>query len=164
MEGNTKGDETVGDECEEYEYEMGQGVTTPKGVRMMDLDAYRDIAPKNADTHLLEVQQWFQNVLELPLYFDAFVSNGYETMQIIKEISSKQELTEIGVSSEHQMIILQQIETWKYENIVVENNKSEGDYWDDRAEKEVNVTQDNTQVVLKISELTSPIKDRGDAP
>eukprot|EP01083_Nonionella_stella_P011764 33381_1 len=56
------------------------------------------------------VKQWLENTVELSQYVDAFISNGYESMQIIVEIQDISELAEIGiVSKQHQTKIKEEI-------------------------------------------------------
>ena len=46
------------------------------------------------------VRMWLEDTVELPQYYPVFVQNGYESMDIIKEISNAEELKEIGVGIE----------------------------------------------------------------
>eukprot|EP01084_Bolivina_argentea_P113310 201975_1 len=57
----------------------------------------------------LKIQKWL-SLIKLPQYFDAFISNGYESLNFIKEISNKTELFEIGVELKgHQTKLLAEI-------------------------------------------------------
>eukprot|EP01083_Nonionella_stella_P238586 835957_1 len=63
---------------------------------------------------MLEVQTWLHKEVELHQYLDVLITNGYESMQIIKDISNKAELEEIGIESkQHQMILMEEIQKWK---------------------------------------------------
>eukprot|EP01083_Nonionella_stella_P176709 618982_1 len=62
----------------------------------------------------LELQTWLQNEVGLSQYLEVLVSNGYESMQIVKDISNSTELKDIGIESkQHQMIIMEEIHKWK---------------------------------------------------
>eukprot|EP01083_Nonionella_stella_P192645 711997_1 len=56
-------------------------------------DAYDN---KKIIPNILEMQTWLQDEVKLPQYFDVLVKNGYESMDIIKEISHVSELKDIG--------------------------------------------------------------------
>jgi len=80
---------------------------------------------KNTDA----VKQWLLNEVKLPQYEQAFISNGYETMEIVKEIRSEDQLQEIGIESQqHQHIILSKIHVLRGEDSVhlAEKQLSEG--------------------------------------
>ena len=53
-----------------------------------------------------KVKQWLNN-LDLNQYYDIFVENGYESMQYLEDIQSKNDLIDINITSElHQYRIL----------------------------------------------------------
>ena len=59
-----------------------------------------------------ELKYWLSNIVELPDYYDLFIQNGYETLELVKEIEDKQKLRDIGIVYKgHQYVILAEI--WK---------------------------------------------------
>eukprot|EP01083_Nonionella_stella_P027966 77010_1 len=99
---------------------------TPRGIALMDSEAYGGVKSprlvRKAQQDAMEVQAWVDNELELPQYFDVFISNGYESMNLIQDIPDADELKEIGiVSKEHQIKIMNAIEAWKSEQYVKEH-------------------------------------------
>eukprot|EP01083_Nonionella_stella_P077342 211134_1 len=72
---------------------------------------------KKLHKNALELQKWLEKEVGLYQYFDVFVANGYESMQIVKEISNIEELKEVGIESkQHQMKIMEAVQKWKYEH------------------------------------------------
>ena len=58
-----------------------------------------------------EVKLWLLSTVGLPQYYDIFESNGFSTMQMIKEINGKEDLEYIGVKLKaHQIKIMNYIE------------------------------------------------------
>ena len=43
------------------------------------------------------VKKWLKDKVELPQYFDVFIENGFESLDIIKEIQSEQDLNQMGI-------------------------------------------------------------------
>eukprot|EP01083_Nonionella_stella_P108005 313564_1 len=71
------------------------------------------VATRNHSNHL-EVQYWLENVVQIPSYYDILITNGYDSLAIIREIADVTELVEIGIESkEHQNIMLREIEELK---------------------------------------------------
>eukprot|EP01083_Nonionella_stella_P154981 500000_1 len=57
-----------------------------------------------------KVQQWLKDTVKLPEYEEAFLSNGYDSMMIVCDISKREELEEIGITSKgHQVRIMSKI-------------------------------------------------------
>mmetsp|Transcript_63137 Transcript_63137/g.100361 ORF Transcript_63137/g.100361 Transcript_63137/m.100361 type:complete len:407 (-) Transcript_63137:55-1275(-) len=66
-----------------------------------------DVLKRNHD----EIREWLTKQVGSVYYYDAFVSNGYDSLQFIKEIQSKEELDEIGITGQYQQeILLREIE------------------------------------------------------
>eukprot|EP01083_Nonionella_stella_P086947 241725_1 len=116
------------DDVDVDEIQMGEHVTRKDAV-----------VKKRHESNALEVRFWLQQDIQLPQYFDVFINNGYESMLIIKEIVDVSDLKEIGIeSSQHQIVILKGIQTWKREHDIQENTKREGSVWNDRAREAKN--------------------------
>ena len=57
-----------------------------------------------------DFKRWVDIQLRLPQYYDLFVINGYDSIEMIKEIQSISDLQDIGISDEEeQMLILNRI-------------------------------------------------------
>eukprot|EP00484_Ammonia_sp_Unknown_P019178 CAMPEP_0197034174 /NCGR_PEP_ID=MMETSP1384-20130603/12359_1 /TAXON_ID=29189 /ORGANISM="Ammonia sp." /LENGTH=133 /DNA_ID=CAMNT_0042464065 /DNA_START=1 /DNA_END=399 /DNA_ORIENTATION=+ len=70
----------------------------------------KDIERANA------VKAWMENEVKLPQYVQTFISNGYETMEIVKEIQTTDDLKDIGIELKgHQKIILSKVHALKGE-------------------------------------------------
>eukprot|EP01083_Nonionella_stella_P121800 366091_1 len=70
---------------------------------------------KRVNNNALEVQYWLQNLVQLPQHYDTFIDNGYDSLQIIKEISSAFELIEIGITVEaHHVKLFREIDELKH--------------------------------------------------
>ena len=64
-----------------------------------------------------EVKQWLVEKVELAQYYDAFFNNGYTSLHIIKSISNKQDLIEIGITLKgHQTKIMSEIKKLNEQN------------------------------------------------
>ena len=50
--------------------------------------------------HYQEIHEWLENKVGLVQYFENFIKEGYETMDIIREITMESELDDIGIISE----------------------------------------------------------------
>ena len=56
------------------------------------------------------VENWLRHVVKLPQYINIFIQQGYESLDIIREIKKKEELEEIGIIKKgHQTKIMAQI-------------------------------------------------------
>eukprot|EP01083_Nonionella_stella_P299503 1017532_1 len=88
---------------------------------------------RRAHNNRLQLQHWMEKDIKLPQYFALFVDNGFDSMHIVKEIQSMEEIMDIGIESKkHQKKILKAIKKWKRENVnKVENRKREGSVLDD---------------------------------
>eukprot|EP01084_Bolivina_argentea_P178416 308405_1 len=76
---------------------------------------------------MLEVQTWLHKEVELHQYLDVLITNGYESMQIIKDISNKAELEEIGIESkQHQMIIMRELKKWRNNHAMEAQHQNTG--------------------------------------
>ena len=68
---------------------------------------------KNDKVYLSEIEnikKWLANTVKLPQYIDNFTLNGYDSFDIISEITDKNELNEIGIELKgHQLKILKEI-------------------------------------------------------
>eukprot|EP01083_Nonionella_stella_P142195 439481_1 len=65
----------------------------------------------------LEVQEWFNDVVQLPVYYDIFMQNGYEALHIISAIESVDDLNDIGITfKNHQRKIFKEIQKLKYDS------------------------------------------------
>eukprot|EP01083_Nonionella_stella_P284265 967619_1 len=105
-----------------YTNEGPQSITLEKKiwnneVQLVDME-YQTRKPKvfdkKAHSNMLELQAWLQNEVGLGQYVEVLVSNGYESMQIVKDISNITELKDIGIESkQHRMIIMEGIHKWK---------------------------------------------------
>eukprot|EP01084_Bolivina_argentea_P147839 258606_1 len=86
---NEKADVIVppGSQKENY-HDLGGSID---GVYNMQLEG-------NIETVENEVEKWLVNTVKLPRYCDVFVDNGYDSLDIIKAISSKNELEDIGIT------------------------------------------------------------------
>eukprot|EP01083_Nonionella_stella_P123597 372461_1 len=63
------------------------------------------------DDEVLEIRQWLTDQVQLGQYLTNFVENGYEKMEFIQDISTKNELHEIGVTKcGHQVRLIKQIQ------------------------------------------------------
>ena len=60
-----------------------------RGQRVGDHDA--------SDLGMVTVERWLTESVGLPQYLGAFVQNGYESLEFVKAISAKEELSEIGI-------------------------------------------------------------------
>eukprot|EP01083_Nonionella_stella_P090585 253057_1 len=49
------------------------------------------------DENAIVLQSWLQQVVRLPIYYDLFVNNGYESIGFIKNITDREGLAEIGI-------------------------------------------------------------------
>ena len=86
------------------------------------------------DKKTLETQKlrlWISDTVGLPQYYQVFLLNGYETLDFVKEIGDKQELTDIGIDYlEHQYQILAEVYKLKLKEIkneqLYENKRNEG--------------------------------------
>eukprot|EP01084_Bolivina_argentea_P179198 309666_1 len=64
--------------------------------------------------NMTDITQWLTFNVGLPKYHDAFISNGYESLEFIKEIKNKAELDEIGIKLKgHQTKIMSEINKLK---------------------------------------------------
>ena len=83
----------------------------PKIVR------YGNDRPSVDDVIKPEIQRmrlWISDTVCLPQYYQQFLQNGYETLDIIKEIQHREELMDIGIyRTEHQYQILAEISKLK---------------------------------------------------
>ena len=71
------------------------------------------------------LKHWLLNVVGLPEYYDAFIQNGYETLELVKEIENKHELNEIGIVYKgHQYTILAEIWKLKDQNTPLSNQST----------------------------------------
>ena len=67
------------------------------------------------------VKEWLNNIVERPEYYTNFVENGYESLEIIREIKHKSDLKDIGIQNvAHQDKILQCIYKLNQENVTVQ--------------------------------------------
>eukprot|EP01083_Nonionella_stella_P105541 303588_1 len=58
----------------------------------------------------LELQYWLESVVGLAHYFEAFMDNGYESLEFVKAISNMNEVIDIGIhSKQHQVKIWEEI-------------------------------------------------------
>eukprot|EP01083_Nonionella_stella_P140990 433568_1 len=74
--------------------------------------------PQTEVTH--PVVSWFQHI-QLPQYVSLFVNEGYDTMQAIQAIETKQEILELGVEiHEHQTLILNEIRKLQRDEFMVD--------------------------------------------
>eukprot|EP01083_Nonionella_stella_P058502 153178_1 len=78
------------------------------------------VVPINkVDRDITELKQWLTCDVKLPQYVPNFTDNGYETMQFVCDISSVDELIDIGITLRgHQTRILAELKkfkTWKQE-------------------------------------------------
>jgi len=77
----------------------------------VDEQRYRERHESKYEEDILAVRSWLQEEVRLPQYFDVFVSNGYETLGIIKEIVDENDLVEIGIMLKgHQKKILLEVQ------------------------------------------------------
>lgn len=53
--------------------------------------------PMRLSADAIDVKLWLENDVELPQYYDNFINYGYESLRFIKEISTKEQLEDIGV-------------------------------------------------------------------
>eukprot|EP01083_Nonionella_stella_P130632 396486_1 len=66
------------------------------------------------------VKQWLKDTVKLSQYAQAFLSNGYESMVIVADISKRKELEEIGITIPgHQVRIMTKIKQLQNEQNVV---------------------------------------------
>eukprot|EP01083_Nonionella_stella_P014629 41078_1 len=57
------------------------------------------------------LKDWLSQKVRLPQYYDALVDNGYDTLDIIKEITDEKELTAIGIDLKgHVMKLMKEIQ------------------------------------------------------
>eukprot|EP01083_Nonionella_stella_P043862 118366_1 len=61
-------------------------------------------------THESELQMWLCVTVQLPQYYSVLVTNGYDRLDIVREITHKEELHEIGISKGHTLKLLKEIE------------------------------------------------------
>eukprot|EP01083_Nonionella_stella_P302419 1042620_1 len=62
------------------------------------------------------VEEWITNKAKLPQYYHTFIENGYDTLEIIKEITDNNQLQEIGVLKKgHMMKLMIEINILKTE-------------------------------------------------
>eukprot|EP01084_Bolivina_argentea_P072677 131955_1 len=79
----------------------------------------------NQDTHESRIilQSWLESI-QLTQYCDVFVTNGYDSLCIIKEITDSLQLTEIGITNQqHQIQIMNAIE--KLKNSYIKTHEKE---------------------------------------
>eukprot|EP01083_Nonionella_stella_P047959 128448_1 len=70
------------------------------------------------NTNAREVQFWLQHVVKLPIYYEVFMKHGYESLSIIKGISSVTDLIEIGITlNRDQNKLLQEIQELEHYRI-----------------------------------------------
>eukprot|EP01083_Nonionella_stella_P250423 864883_1 len=105
-----------------YTNEGPQSITLEKKIwnneiQLVDMEYHTrkpNVLDKKAHSNMLELQTWLQNEVGLSQYLEVLVSNGYESMQIVKDISNSTELKDIGIESkQHQMVIMEEIHKWK---------------------------------------------------
>eukprot|EP01083_Nonionella_stella_P269769 913033_1 len=66
--------------------------------------------PRTEDEREL-LKDWLSQKVRLPQYYDALVDNGYDTLDIIKEITDEKELTAIGIDLKgHVMKLMKEIQ------------------------------------------------------
>ena len=59
----------------------------------------------------MSVKQWLSEKVGLPQYSDLFVQNGYESLEFIKAITNKEQLSDIGIVLKgHQTVIMAKIQ------------------------------------------------------
>eukprot|EP01083_Nonionella_stella_P249333 862298_1 len=81
-----------------------------------------DIMKRRCHQNVEEVQYWMENVVKLPVHYDTFIKNGYDSLSIIKEVNDVSELAEIGIiSTKDQMRIMTEIDELKKENLRILN-------------------------------------------
>ncbi len=77
-------------------------------------------------SELIKVEIWFEIVIKLPMYYGLFVSNGYDSMDIIKEIGNESELKDIGINNElHRIEIIKHIQNLNTITHITHNEEDE---------------------------------------
>merc|ERR1712129_402390 len=89
------------------------------------------------DAKKTKIKQWLTETVELPQYLDTFITNGFESMDFIKAIPNREELTEIGITTKgHQLRIMsaiQKLNENKKQNGVHDNDAFYGNSIDTRS-------------------------------
>ena len=71
----------------------------------------------NDNEDIIKVQRWLTENVRFPQYFDNFVQNGYESLDLIKEIPDKNELKQIGIDlAGHRTKVMAEIRKLKNDN------------------------------------------------
>eukprot|EP01084_Bolivina_argentea_P084090 152181_1 len=87
-----------------------EGVPKQRAHQAIDTASIQNSDAIDIQQDALMVQQWLHDVVELPQYFDMLISNGYESLNLIQEIDTIQDLNDIGITvSNHQTKLLNQI-------------------------------------------------------
>ena len=69
---------------------------------------------KNNKKDIEEVKLWLSSKVCLPNYYSLFLNNGFDSLQMIKEINDKNDLKYIGVTIRaHQIKLINQINILK---------------------------------------------------
>eukprot|EP01084_Bolivina_argentea_P275751 470349_1 len=68
----------------------------------------------------MELKLWLKHVkVDFEMYYDVFVTNGYESIKFIKELSDVSELKDIGIEvKEHQIELMKAIDELKNQSII----------------------------------------------
>ena len=75
-----------------------------------------------------DVKEWLSTQVRLPQYYNNFVNNGFESLEWIAKIKSKQDLIDIGIKLKgHQMVIMEEINKMKSISQAVEGGDTERD-------------------------------------
>eukprot|EP01084_Bolivina_argentea_P201001 343620_1 len=61
-----------------------------------------------------ELKEWMVEKVKLPQYYDVFVANGYETLDIVQDIADVNELKEIGITLKgHTLKLIKEVKRLK---------------------------------------------------
>eukprot|EP01083_Nonionella_stella_P236381 830290_1 len=51
----------------------------------------------NCDVDTTDIKVWLTDTVTLPMYFDSFIANGFNTLENVKGITTESQLTELGI-------------------------------------------------------------------
>ena len=95
-------------------------IVTTKGIDEIENDA------QNQEENLIMVFTWLKSVVKLPQYYSLFVENGYESLDIIREIKDESELQDIGIQLSDTQQIMRAIKHLKNTEEAVDKQMRDG--------------------------------------
>ena len=125
---------TPNEDCND-EYKTNGGNSGESDQIFIEQEEINKIEKRKRKTHkddTKELMEWLRNIIKLPQYYDYFVSNGYESLEFIKDIKSVDKLICIGIELKgHQTRLMAGIDRLRGDDIIAYpanyNNEEGGD-------------------------------------